>query len=310
VPTCIPWENSPCPLGGGYGKPGTSDAGPAGSNTDAANGVPVGSGSSDSGVDNGSGYPDGGTGSAGSSLYSCQKDPQFSAPCALGLGICFRAGVRVCNPAGDGLLCNAVEGAPNPAGEICSNQLDDNCNGATDESPCQTSQVGTNNTGDGGSNISNGGNNGYDGSSGGSTPGNQSTQDGGTCQVHFHLSPSGASCYGNPAGSGSPTLCLEIQPGSGTQYGWRLCKPSGSFQNYFTYELLDQNHLSHYLGGVLTGQSGTVCTGWKYADFSYLTQNNPVNGAGLMVEVHSPGGCTSPSCTYRTGITTLYRDCH
>jgi hypothetical protein len=53
--------------------------------------------------------------------------------CAVGQGICQRVGVRVC--AADGLAteCSAVEGAPDPLGEICGNGLDDDCNGLDDD---------------------------------------------------------------------------------------------------------------------------------------------------------------------------------
>jgi len=52
------------------------------------------------------------------------------ASCSAGRGICTRYGFNVCNQAGDGVVCNAVEG---PSGtEIC-NGLDDDCDGGTDE---------------------------------------------------------------------------------------------------------------------------------------------------------------------------------
>lgn len=145
-----------------------------------------------------------------------------------------------------------------------------------------------------------GGADGGSGGSGGSPP---------ECQISYHLSPNGASCYNNPAGSGSPTLCLETFQGSGPSVSWRLCKQGSTFQNSFEYQLLDQNHLSQNLGGVQNGNAGSACTNWQSADFSYLDQNGPANGAGLIVEVHSPGGCALPACTYYTGITTFYRQC-
>jgi hypothetical protein len=166
-----------------------------------------------------------------------------------------------------------------------------------------TNTGGSGNSGTGGSGGST--NTGGSGNSGAGSSGGSSA-----CQAGYVLSPSGASCYTNSASSGSPTLCLETQSGSGSQASWRLCKQGGNFQNNFDYELLDQNHLSHYLSGVLSGQSGSTCTAWKTADFSYLAQNGPANGAGLIVEVYSPSGCASPACTYHTGITTLYRECN
>lgn len=129
------------------------------------------------------------------------------------------------------------------------------------------------------------------------------------CTVEYVASPDGASCYDNPAASGSPTLCLELRPLSGATTSWRLCKQSSSFQNSFSYQLLDQNHLSNDLGGPYSQSSGIACTAWRPLNLSYLTQNGSINGAGLIVEVHSPSGCSSPACTYYSGITTVYRQC-
>jgi uncharacterized membrane protein YgcG len=159
--------------------------------------------------------------------------------------------------------------------------------------------------GDGSGGAGGSGDGGSDGAGGSSGSGSGDP----ICQVNYDLSPSGASCYSNPAGSGSPTLCLETFLGSGAQASWRLCKQGGNFQNNFDYQLLDQNHLSQNLGGVQNGSAGSSCTNWQSADLSYIDQNGPSNGAGLIVEVHSPSGCTLPACTYYTGITTFYRQC-
>lgn len=271
LPECIPWENSPCPLGGGYEIPGNTENGTGGNQ---------GSGGNSSGGTGNSA----GSGAMGN-IYNCTSDPHYATPCSMGVGICLRGGIQVCNQIGDGLICSSSAGTPNPAGEICGNLMDDNCNGAADEPPC----------------VQQGGSGGTSGAggSGGSIP----------CTDGYYVSPSGASCYSNPSASGSPTLCLETSYSSGAQLSWRLCKQGGAFQNNFTYELLDQNHLSHYLGGTQNAGAGSACSPWQSADFSYITQNQPVNGAGLIVEVHSPNGCTQPSCTYYTGITTFYRDC-
>jgi len=168
--------------------------------------------------------------------------------------------------------------------------------------PCPDSSGGNGNPGGSGPSGS-----GTGGGSSGTPPGTGGTTP--ICQPIYRLSPSGASCYSNPSTSGSPTICLETSPGSTTQTSWRLCKQGAPFQNSFTYELYDQNHLSHFLGGVQRGNSGVSCTPWRTEDFSYINQNGPVNGAGLRVELHSPVGCTSPACTYYSGITTLYRQC-
>ena len=51
--------------------------------------------------------------------------------CSAGVGICSRTGTILC----DG-TCDAVPGDPNPAGEICGNDLDDDCDGEVDEIRC------------------------------------------------------------------------------------------------------------------------------------------------------------------------------
>lgn len=105
-----------------------------------------------------SGGGQGGDGGSGG-VYNCITDPQLGASCSMGTGVCSRNGQKICNQAGDGLMCSAVAGGPNPSGEICSNGLDDNCNGAVDDLPC------TNGGGSGGS----GGTGGSGGSGGGAT---------------------------------------------------------------------------------------------------------------------------------------------
>jgi alpha-tubulin suppressor-like RCC1 family protein len=53
--------------------------------------------------------------------------------CTVGVGECQRTGVYVCNSAHDGTSCNASAGTP--VTEICGNAKDDDCDGASDESP-------------------------------------------------------------------------------------------------------------------------------------------------------------------------------
>ena len=50
--------------------------------------------------------------------------------CSAGVGACTRTGVKVCSASGATTECNALAGSP--TAESC-NQLDDNCDGATDE---------------------------------------------------------------------------------------------------------------------------------------------------------------------------------
>jgi putative metal-binding protein len=53
--------------------------------------------------------------------------------CTVGLGICQRSGSYVCTSNGLGTMCSATPGAPNAAGELCGNSLDDDCDGMVDE---------------------------------------------------------------------------------------------------------------------------------------------------------------------------------
>ncbi|MCA9540773.1 MAG: SUMF1/EgtB/PvdO family nonheme iron enzyme, partial [Myxococcales bacterium] len=51
-------------------------------------------------------------------------------PCTSGMGACLGRGVRVCNPAGNGVVCTAVAGV---AGIEACNGIDDDCDGRVDE---------------------------------------------------------------------------------------------------------------------------------------------------------------------------------
>jgi hypothetical protein len=55
--------------------------------------------------------------------------PLKGTVCTVGLGQCVASGVFECNPAQDGILCNASEGAPHT--EVCD-YLDNDCDGVTD----------------------------------------------------------------------------------------------------------------------------------------------------------------------------------
>ncbi|MFN3201099.1 MAG: MopE-related protein [Bradymonadia bacterium] len=54
----------------------------------------------------------------------------LNTTCSVGVGQCLSRGVRICSPAGDAVICDAVAGQP--ADELC-NGLDDDCDGGTDE---------------------------------------------------------------------------------------------------------------------------------------------------------------------------------
>jgi hypothetical protein len=59
--------------------------------------------------------------------------PDKGAPCDDGgKGVCKGTGVRVCNGAGDGTVCQITTPGQQPGTEVC-NGLDDNCNGLIDE---------------------------------------------------------------------------------------------------------------------------------------------------------------------------------
>ncbi len=68
----------------------------------------------------------------------------LGSACSAGEGACAADGVRVCDAAGEGVVCDAVAGAP--AEEAC-NGLDDDCDGTADEEfggavPCETGEPG------------------------------------------------------------------------------------------------------------------------------------------------------------------------
>ena len=115
------------------------------------------------------------------------------------------------------------------------------------------------------------------------------------------------SCYDNPQGAGTPTLCLEVQKNSGSSFRYRVCKQSGTFQNDFSYRLKDDNNMVNFTQ--YTASSGTSCTPWKDFSVSYVTQYGTVNGAGVHAEVISPSGCGDSQCRYRSGTVTVSKGC-
>ncbi len=65
----------------------------------------------------------------------CAKEPAgLGNSCSKGTGACKGTGKYVCNSAGTGTTCDAKEGSPSK--EICSDSIDNDCDGTTDESSC------------------------------------------------------------------------------------------------------------------------------------------------------------------------------
>ena len=116
-----------------------------------------------------------------------------------------------------------------------------------------------------------------------------------------------SSCYGNPQGSGSPTLCLETKQSGGSTWQYRICKQSGTFQYNFDYSLVDENHLVTL--SAATGLYGSACTPWKSYSLSYITKYGAQNGAGLRGQISSPAGCKQSGCQYTTGGITVQKIC-
>lgn len=59
---------------------------------------------------------------------------ELGSECEMGLGICKQSGHYVCDLTGN-MICDAIP--LDPQIEICNDTLDNNCNGLTDEKPCQ-----------------------------------------------------------------------------------------------------------------------------------------------------------------------------
>jgi hypothetical protein len=59
--------------------------------------------------------------------------PTVGDACSNGVGQCESSGQMVCSTDRLSTTCNAVAGSANPLGELCGNNVDDDCNGQTDE---------------------------------------------------------------------------------------------------------------------------------------------------------------------------------
>ena len=58
---------------------------------------------------------------------------ELDGPCTVSFGICERSGTYQCSPDLLTMVCDAIPGLPDPAGELCANGLDDDCDGEVDE---------------------------------------------------------------------------------------------------------------------------------------------------------------------------------
>jgi hypothetical protein len=65
---------------------------------------------------------------------------RIGEPCHVGVGACAVTGKWICSPDHLTEICTAQPGLPGV--EVCGNHLDDNCNGETDEAPCDPDPLG------------------------------------------------------------------------------------------------------------------------------------------------------------------------
>ncbi|HEY3358887.1 MAG TPA: MopE-related protein, partial [Polyangia bacterium] len=90
-----------------------------------------------------------------------KNQPLAQRTCTVGTGRCQRSGHWVCKPDGSGTCCGTDDGsgkgtgtcltAGAPIAEVCCNNIDDDCDGLTDEPPCSCTEIcdGVDNNGNG-----------------------------------------------------------------------------------------------------------------------------------------------------------------
>ena len=127
-----------------------------------------------------------------------------------------------------------------------------------------------------------------------------------TCSDQYIL-PTTQSCSSNPNASGNPTLCMNIQKISGSTFKYQICKQSGSFTSNYDYYLSDDSYLIKFTK--YTGKANQQCSEWQPFSTSYINGYGSTNGAGLVVKVSSPTGCTEQACQYHTGGITIRKEC-
>gem|GEM_PF-2035128 len=117
-------------------------------------------------------------------------------------------------------------------------------------------------------------------------------------------------CFDNPGSSGNPVICMELKQLNQASWQYRACRPTGVFGSngaQIKYRLRDANQAVNFT--YFTEDSGSQCTAWRDFSVAYLSGYGASNGAGLYVEILSPSTCTQTACTYKTGESTIHKEC-
>lgn len=118
------------------------------------------------------------------------------------------------------------------------------------------------------------------------------------------------SCHDNPAGSGNPVLCLELdQIGDTSTWRYRICKEGEPFNNNISRELRDTNHTVILNNEDEDQTEGLFCSSWRLFNVSYIPGYGASNGVGAIAYISSPWDCEEAGCQYQTGGSTIRRVC-